>query len=118
MRLNGEREVVIQSQFSIARRQAAGSPVLPRFRSSIPPRPGFAEDGDFRVVVQFAKKLQTFVIPKPGLSARNLLFFNSGKADSSRDSAALRNDKSSNFKLHHYRFRDFITKSKAPPSFA
>jgi hypothetical protein len=35
----------------------------------------------------------TLVIPKPGLSARNLLAASSKPADSSRDNAALRNDK-------------------------
>jgi hypothetical protein len=38
---------------------------------------------------QFEQKTSTPVIPKPGLSARNLLFLNSGTADSSRDSVAL-----------------------------
>ncbi len=43
------------------------------------------------------------VIPKPGVSARNLLFASSETADSSRDNAALRNDKSLLiFKLHRY----------------
>jgi hypothetical protein len=45
-------------------------------------------------------KTSILVIPKPGLSARNLLSLNSGTADSSRETAALRNDKSFNFKLH------------------
>jgi hypothetical protein len=49
------------------------------------------------VVVQYVQKTSALVIPKPGLSARNLLFFNSGTADSSRDSATLRNDRSFNF---------------------
>ncbi len=41
------------------------------------------------------------VIPKPGISARNLLVASSETADSSRDNAALRNDKSLLiFKLH------------------
>jgi hypothetical protein len=45
----------------------------------------------------------SFVIPKPGLSARNLLGTSSEAADSSRDNAALRNDNSLGmFKLHHY----------------
>jgi hypothetical protein len=36
----------------------------------------------------------TVVIPKPGLSARNLFPAGGKTADSSRDNAALRNDKS------------------------
>jgi hypothetical protein len=45
------------------------------------------------VVVQFAQKqLQPLVIPKPGVSARNLLAAGGETADSSRDNAALRND--------------------------
>ncbi len=43
------------------------------------------------VVVQFAQK-QSLVIPKPGLSARNLLAAGCKTADSSRDNTALRND--------------------------
>jgi hypothetical protein len=45
----------------------------------------------------------SFVIPKPGLSARNLLGTSSEAADSSRGNAALRNDNSLGmFKLHDY----------------
>jgi CubicO group peptidase (beta-lactamase class C family) len=45
----------------------------------------------------------SLVIPKPDLSARNLLFASSEQADSSRDSTALRNDNSWRIlKLHHY----------------
>jgi hypothetical protein len=39
------------------------------------------------------------VIPKPGLSARNLLAAGSEAADSSRDKAALRNDNSLGFSI-------------------
>jgi len=43
------------------------------------------------------------VIPKPVLSARNLLAAGSEKADSSRDNTALRNDKPlGTFTVHHY----------------
>jgi hypothetical protein len=45
----------------------------------------------------------TLVIPKPALSARNLFAAGSTTADSSRDNAALRNDKPfSIFKVNHY----------------
>jgi hypothetical protein len=49
------------------------------------------------VVVQIARNISKLVIPKPGLSARNLLFVASGTADSLRDGAAFRNDKSFDF---------------------
>jgi hypothetical protein len=51
-----------------------------------------------------AKPIPPLVIPKQGLSARNLLAASSSKtADSSRDNAALRNDNPKGvFKLHHY----------------
>jgi hypothetical protein len=53
-------------------------------------------------VVWFGKDTP-FVIPKPALSARNLLSASRETADSSRDSAALRNDNSLGiFELHHY----------------
>jgi hypothetical protein len=48
-------------------------------------------DGQRSVVAQFAQKTP-FVIPKPGLSARNLLAASSGAGNASRDNAALRND--------------------------
>jgi hypothetical protein len=49
------------------------------------------------------KNSRTLVIPKPALSARNLLAAGSETADSSRDTAALRNDNSLRiFELHHY----------------
>jgi hypothetical protein len=54
-------------------------------------------------VVQFAQKRQPpLVIPKPALSARNLLPASSETADCSRENTALRNDKS---------FGDFQTAS-------
>jgi hypothetical protein len=54
------------------------------------------------VVVQFAQKYP-LVIPKPALSARNLLAASSEAADFSRDNAAIRNDNPLEiFKLHHY----------------
>jgi hypothetical protein len=43
------------------------------------------------------KEDSTLVIPKPGVSARNLLAAGSEAADSSRDNAALRNDNSLEF---------------------
>jgi hypothetical protein len=53
------------------------------------------------VGVQFAQKTQPFVIPKPGLSARNLLAASGETADSSRENAALRTDNCLDFKLYH-----------------
>jgi hypothetical protein len=43
------------------------------------------------------KETLTLVIPKPGLSARNLLSAGSETTDSSRDKPALRNDKPRRF---------------------
>jgi hypothetical protein len=43
------------------------------------------------------QNLKGLVIPKPALSARNLLFVDPGTTDSSRDSPALRNNKSLSF---------------------
>jgi hypothetical protein len=49
--------------------------------------------GDRRRQSSFCKPTLPLVIPKPGLSARNLLAAGSEAADSSRENAALRNDK-------------------------
>jgi hypothetical protein len=50
-----------------------------------------------------AKQPPSLVIPKPALSAKNLLAASGEAADSSRDNAALRNDNSLGiFKLHYY----------------
>jgi hypothetical protein len=54
-----------------------------------------------RALVQFAQKNLPLVIPKPGLSARNLLAAGSKAADSSRNKAALRNENS----LWHFQIR-------------
>jgi hypothetical protein len=55
-------------------------------------------------MVQFARNNPSLVIPKPDLSARNLLA-SSETADSSRDKAALRNDNSPGIlKFHHHSF--------------
>ena len=57
---------------------------------------------DFSGVVQFVQEQpDPLVIPKPALSARNLLAAGSETADSSRDKAALRNDNSGVFRLRH-----------------
>jgi hypothetical protein len=59
----------------------------------------------FVAVVQLHKNNPPLVIPKPDLSARNLLPVSSHAADSSRENAALRNDNSLGiFKLRHYVF--------------
>jgi hypothetical protein len=51
--------------------------------------------GRSSVVVHFAQKTDPpLVIPKPALSARNPFAASGETADSSRDNAALRNDKS------------------------
>jgi hypothetical protein len=49
------------------------------------------------MTVQFAQKRPILVIPKPALSARNLLLASSEAADSWRDNAARRNDNSFGF---------------------
>jgi len=53
----------------------------------------------------FVKQPSPLVIPKPALSARNLLAAGSETADSSRDKAALRNEKTFEriFKVRHNR---------------
>jgi hypothetical protein len=48
--------------------------------------------GGGRIVTGCAKTSPPLVIPKPGLSARNLFAASGEAADSSRDKAALRND--------------------------
>jgi hypothetical protein len=58
--------------------------------------------------VQFIKK-PILVIPKPALSARNLLAAGSETADSSRDDTALRNDNSVGvFQLHNYKISESV----------
>src|ERR1700730_1974732 len=62
---------------------------------------GFSAQG--RAASKRSQKQSTLVIPRPALSARNLLAASGEGADSSRDKAALRNDNCLGFfKLHHY----------------
>jgi hypothetical protein len=54
------------------------------------------------VVLQFVQKPQALPFRGQVYRPRNLLFLNSGTADSSRDCAGLRNDKSLELLLHQY----------------
>jgi hypothetical protein len=77
----------------LAAKQQIPRATKPRFRMTISWGLSDFTTNRLRGVVRFASRTNfSLVIPKPGLSARNLLVASGETADSSRDKAALRND--------------------------